>query len=207
MCDLAFVLAWLLVEAAIVVGPYLAGVPNLADTLTRYTVRPALLYYAAAAALMLVLRPAEWPADRGRGWLARWLWTAGWAAYVVHVVVAFALYHHGSHAEAMAHVEAASGWAEGIFVSHLFGLVWTLDVAWWWLRPIGHRRRSPWWDRCLHGFMAFIVFNATVVYETGLIRWCGAALFAGLAAVWLLRKVRFGVNSRKKEKEKELHWE
>jgi hypothetical protein len=31
--------------------------------------------------------------------------------------------------------------------------------------------------------MLFVIFNGTVVYEQGLIRWVGAAAFAELAAV------------------------
>jgi hypothetical protein len=155
------------------------------DDLTRNAVRVALLYYALAAGLMLLLRPDEWRAQRGR--VARWCWTLAWVSYLVHLAMAFHHYHHGSHAEAVAHVQQRSGFGPGIFLSHLFTLVWTLDVAWWWLWPARYARRPRWVDACLHGFMAFITFNATVVYETGLIRWAGLAMFAGLAALLALR--------------------
>ena len=42
-------------------------------------------------------------------------------------------------------------------------------------------------NRGLYGFMALRVFNATVVFEQGWIRWAGLAGFAGLAALWLGR--------------------
>jgi hypothetical protein len=35
--------------------------------------------------------------------------------------------------------------------------------------------------------MAFVVFNATVVYEAGFIRWAGLALAEVLARLWALR--------------------
>jgi hypothetical protein len=94
--------------------------------------------------------------------------------------------HHWSHAHAVQHTQERSGFGEGIYVSHFFSLVWTLDVLWWWLAPAGYARRSPWLDRPLHAFMAFIIFNGTVVFESGLIRWAGAGMFAvlGGAFVW-----------------------
>jgi hypothetical protein len=39
-------------------------------------------------------------------------------------------------------------------------------------------------DAVLHTFMLFIVFNGTVVYETGPIRWAGLTGFLLLAGVW-----------------------
>src|SRR5439155_22353494 len=126
--------------------------------LTRDTVRVSLAYYAAAAWLMLGLWPADWRAESSRGALARWCWTLAWAAYLVHLWVAFQIYHHGSHAEAVAHTEVRSGFGPGIYVSHLFTLLWTLDVAWWWLRPAAYAARPVWIDRLLQGFMVCIIF-------------------------------------------------
>jgi hypothetical protein len=137
---------------------------------------------------MLRLAPSERPAGRVR--LARWCWTLAWATYLIHLGMAFHHYHHWSHSDAVAHTEEASGFGPGIWFSHLFTLVWTADVAWWWLLPVRHAERSPWWDRLLHGYMVFIIFNATVVYEDGPIRWAGIVLFAVLAIVlasrWLV---------------------
>src|SRR5205823_583419 len=115
------------------------------------------------------------------GSLARLSWTLAWAAYVVHVVLAFHYFHGWSHAHAVEHVRSASGVGEGIYASHLFGLLWTADVAWWWLWPDSRARRPRRLDVFLHGFMLFMVFNATVVFEAGLGRWLGVALFVVLA--------------------------
>lgn len=168
----------------------LGGPDDRADALTRNTVRLALVGYAAATTGMLLLRPADWRAANGRGWLTRWCWTLAWASYLVHLAVAFLIYHHGSHAAAVAHTEQVSGWGDGIYISHFFTLVWSLDVLFWWLRPARYAARSAWIDRGLHGFMAFMVLNATVVYEPGFIRWTGLALFAWLGAVGLVRLSR-----------------
>jgi hypothetical protein len=153
-------------------------------------VRVALLYDAAAASLQWLLRPGDWVGPAPASQLARWCWTLAWLAYLIHLAMAFHHYHHWSHADAIAHTRAVSGFGEGIYFSHLFTLVWTADVAWWWLGPKDYARRPAWVGRTLHAFMAFIVFNATVVYEDGLIRWAGMALFAELAVLWGYHTVR-----------------
>jgi hypothetical protein len=179
-------LLWLALFAAALCLPGLAGTADPGDALTRNTVRVALVYYAAAAALMLRLQPAEWAANSWRGRLARCCWTLAWAAYVVHVALAFHYFDHWSHVHAVARTHQRTGFGEGIYVSHLFTLLWTADVVCWWLWPAGHADRPAWVHRGLHAFMAFVVFNATVVFEEGPIRWAGVLLFVGLAAVWLL---------------------
>jgi hypothetical protein len=95
-----------------------------------------------------------------------------------------------SHARAVERVERTTHFGPGIYVSHLFTLLWTLDVLYWWLCPQGYARRPAWVGALLHGFMAFIIFCATVVYETGPIRWAGLALLAGLGALLVRRRAR-----------------
>ena len=179
--------SWCALLAAVLAWPLLFPSADPGDDLTRNTVRVALAYYGAAAVLMLLLRPHEWAARSRRGELARWCWTLAWAAYLVHLAMAFHHYHGWSHVRAVEHVRQVSGVGEGIYASHLFTLLWSLDVAWWWLGPASYAARPPWLDRGLHGFMVFIIFNGTVVYEQGLIRWAGLALVEVLARLWLLR--------------------
>jgi hypothetical protein len=181
------VLLWCVLLLVILATPYLTASPSLGDDLTRNTVRLALCFYAAAATLLLLLCPEEWTATSRWGQLARLSWTLAWAAYLVHLAMAFHHYHRWSHADAMLHTREVSGIGEGIYVSHLFTLAWTADVVYWWLRPDSYARRSPWWGRLLHAFMAFIIFNGTVVYEQGPIRWAGVLLFTELAAVLAYR--------------------
>jgi hypothetical protein len=178
---------WLVLLAAILVTPSLTHSETAGDDLVRNTVRLALLYYAGAASLMLLLRQDEWAATSVRGSLARWCWTLAWAAFLIHVGMAFHHAHGWSHDHAVAHTRAVSGVGEGIYVSHLFSLAWTADVVYWWLRPARYEARPRWVGRLLHGFMVFMIFNATVVFETGWIRWAGAVMLAGLAGLWLWR--------------------
>jgi hypothetical protein len=181
--------AWALLLTGVLASPWLRASTNPGDDLTRYTIRLALAFYASAAGLMLFLRPSEWDGS-DRGGLARWCWSLAWAAYIVHLGMAFHFYHGWSHADAVRHTEEVSGFGPGIYVSHLFTLLWTLDVAWWWLRPHAYARRPVGIGWTLHAFMAFIAFNGTVVYETGPIRWAGALMFAVLSGLWLYTRAR-----------------
>jgi hypothetical protein len=173
---------------AVLTLPWICFSADVGDALTRFSVRLALVYYAAALTLMLLLQRAEWSAARGRGRLARWCWTWSCLTYAVHVTLAFHFYHHWSHADAVRHTFEVSGFGPGIYVSHLFTALWSSDVAAWWLAPAWYARRSVWIDRGLHAFMVFVVFNATIVYESGPIRWAGVALFGELALVWWYRQ-------------------
>lgn len=184
----ALILIWLAALAAVIVLPYLLGSPKLGDDLTRRTVWVALVFYGAAGWRMLGLRPSDWRAETDRGRLARWCWTLGLAAFVVHVGMAFHFFHHWSHAQAVERVHEQSGVGEGVFASYLFTAAWTADVAWWWLSPPTYAGRSPWTDRLLHGFMMFMVVMATVVYEDGPVRWFGLTLTAALALRVLLTR-------------------
>ena len=177
---------WAALLTLVLMLPALTASTTPGEDLTRHTVRLALLYYGGAAVLMLLLSRGEWAAE-GQGRLARCCWSLAWLAYVVHLGMAFHHYHHWSHAAAVRHVHERSGIGAGIYVSHAFTLLWTLDVAFWWLRPRRYAVRSPWIDWLLHGFMAFVVFNSTVVYEQGFVRWTGVALFAVLGTLWLRR--------------------
>ena len=185
--DWVMPLIWLLLLSATIASPYLTASKSLADDLTRYTVRLALVYYAIAATMMLLLTREDWTAATLAGRTARWCWTLAWGTYLVHLYMAFARYHHWSHADAVAHTQEVSGFGAGIWMSHLFTIVWSVDVASWWVKSERHAARSSWIDRFLHGFMCFIIFNATVIYEQGPIRWAGIILFTELAAVWLYR--------------------
>ncbi len=189
--DLLAVASWVLLLAAVLAAPcWLYDDPG--DALIRWTVRLALACWAVAVALLMYLEPGERRAESGRGRLARWFWTLAWATYLVHLAMAFHFYHHWSHADAVEHTERVSHFGPGIYVSHFFTLVWSLDVVFWWLRPGQYAARPAWLDGLLHGFMVFIVFNATVVYESGPIRWSGLAglTFLGLLGLARLRRGR-----------------
>jgi hypothetical protein len=158
------------------------------DTLTRNAVRLSLAWYAVALVLLMRLSPADWTTATAAGRGARWCWTWALACFWVHLAMAFHYYHHWSHADAFERTRRISGVGQGLYVSYLFTVLWTVDVLWWWIAPERYRARSPWIDRGLHVFMLFIVFNSTVVFESGLIRWAGLAMFGALVVAWLLAR-------------------
>jgi hypothetical protein len=173
--------------AAALLSPSWISTADPADLVTRQTARVAVLFWGIAAAAI---------AGRIRRRDARLAWTLGCIAYLVHVATAFDQVHRWSHAAAFEHVQSVSGFGPGIFVSYFFSLLWLIDVVWWWFDADGYEGRSKWLDRGLHGFMAFVVFNGTVVYETGFIRWAGLALFAILALLVVQNRLNIGRGER-----------
>lgn len=138
----------------------------------RLSIWIALVAWLAGPASALVgRRRARWQRA------ARWLWTVGCAAYLVHVAAAFQVVHGWSHAAAFAATArdtAAATSVEsgfGLWLNYLFTAVWVADAAsWWWLGVPAYRRRSRWLEVGVYGFMTFMAFNATVVFEDGWVR-------------------------------------
>src|SRR5262245_50800254 len=156
---------------------------DVGDLLTRWSVRLALALYV----LSLILRWAAGGSQR-LAW-ARLAWTAGFLAFLFHVVFAFQFYHHWSHVaayEATARqTEDVVGlaWGGGIYANYAFVVLWGADVCWWWYRPQSYLARSRGIEWAVQGFLAFIAFNATVVFGTGAIRWVGLIVSLLLPAV------------------------
>jgi hypothetical protein len=178
---------WALAHVACFLWPNLTDSPTLVDDLVRNPVRVALVGYALGAALILVSSATDWR-ERTRLWrLARAFWCLGFASFFIHVLAAFHHYHSWSHAEAVAHVESVSGLGQGLWFSYLFTVLWGLDVLTWLAWPGWYARRPRWIDVALQSYMAFITFNATVVYESGWIRWAGAVMFLVLGGLVVRR--------------------
>ena len=155
------------------------------EMLTRNTVRLALAWYLAALLLMTPKRSNDLIVASRLDRIARWCWSWGVICFLVHLGMAFHYYDHWSHAEAYERTRQASGVGEGLYVSYLFTVAWVVDAVYWWAAPQARATRRSWIDRMLHLLMLAIVFNAMVVFEAGLIRWAGLAMFTCLAAAWL----------------------
>lgn len=147
------------------------------DFITRRTAQVAVLFWGLAAAALLIDRRVD----------ARWLWTLGCLVYLLHVTAAFSYIHRWSHAAAFEHVDEVSGFGPGVFVSYGFSVLWIADACWWWADRPGYDSRPKWLDLGVHAFMAFVVFNGTVIYERGFIRWAGCAIFLGVALLLFCR--------------------
>jgi hypothetical protein len=150
------------------------------ELLTHWTVRVAMALYVASLATRL--RFPTW---------SRLAWTAGCLAYLLHVACAFEFFHHWSHGEAYTftakQTKAVVGldWGGGLYVNHAFTFVWLADVVWWWAGMESYCRRPRWIEWAVQGFMAFIAFNATVVFASGFSRWFGIAACVLFVAVWV----------------------
>ena len=120
------------------------------------------------------------------------MWTLGCAALLVHVISAFHVHYQWSHHIALG--ETARRTAEltgrntgaGLYLNYLFALLWAVDAAWWWrdLEIYGRRPRAV--VVALHGFMFFMVFNGTVVFASGPVRWLGVGITILLAGTLLV---------------------
>lgn len=159
------------------------------EILTRSTVLLALAGYFAGAGLDAAAPPNALTVG-GRGQLARAVWTLGCLLYLAHVVCAFAFYHDWSHAAAYRHTaertRAMFGWywGGGLYFNDGFTAVWLLDAAWWWLSPLRRASRPSWLTAAVHGFLWFMVANATIVFATGPASWFGVAGCGTLLVIW-----------------------
>ncbi|MBG85388.1 MAG: hypothetical protein CMO80_00605 [Verrucomicrobiales bacterium] len=151
---------------------------------TRFTIWIALACWLAF--MHLTYRGREASPNLMRIW-----WSVGCLAYVAHVIAAFQFHHAWSHSAAF---EATAIQTEevvgrrvglGIYVNYAFTLIWIGDVVWWWVNPNHHQARATWVGPTWHGFFCFIVFNATVVFEDGPVRWLGAAGCFWIVLLWI----------------------
>jgi hypothetical protein len=163
---------------------------TVGELLTRWTIRVALALYVTG----IVLRVR---AGGRRSWLvpARLTWAAGCAFFFGHIACAFQFFHAWSHrtayeATARQTAEAVGlAWGGGLYVNYAFAGVWAADACWWLSWPERYQARSHVIEGIVQGFLAFVAFNATVVFGAGAIRWTGLATALLLAALlWQARR-------------------
>ena len=100
---------------------------------------------------------------------------------MIHIVGSYGVVHDWSHAaaieatrqESLAVTGIAAGW--GIYANFLFAGTW-LVYSLWMLVANGRKRI----DRLILRFTGAIIFFATVVFESGVVRWLALLAFAGL---------------------------
>ena len=125
--------------------------------------------------------------------VARLAWTTGCIALIAHFICAFHFYHHWSHLLAYRDTARQTNevvginWGGGLFINYLVLGLWIIDVGWWWLSGIDSYRNRNWlWVIVWHAFLIFIIFNATVVFKDGLVRWVGLVMSLFLLVSWVL---------------------
>ncbi|MDB5390062.1 MAG: hypothetical protein JWM11_5708 [Planctomycetaceae bacterium] len=149
--------------------------------IARWTAWPSLLCYALAVGMRIGPRPGDWKA-----WSER-IWLTGWLMLVFHIFVAMGAVHHWSLAEATRHTatqtQAAVGlnWGGGVWFNFATVAVWA-----WTLLPSRKRTLNPSRLNSLaQWYLAFMMFNATVVFGTRVAQTAGAVICAGLLARYL----------------------
>lgn len=153
--------------------------------MTWATIWVALGGYAIGAASTVLARSRS-------GWdaRARWGWTVGCIGLVSHVICAFNFYHEWSHESAYRETARQTAevvgldWGGGLLINYAFVLAWLLEVAWWWRGGNDYWRRPRLFEIVWQGFFIFMIFNATVVFKTGPLRWVGLTLCVALAILW-----------------------
>src|SRR5947209_4458420 len=129
-----------------------------------------------------------WMKERDRA--ARLAWTIACAFYLAHVVTAFQIQHHWSHAaayEATAWQTAdvfGIDWGGGLYFNYSFTAIWIADAIWWWRAGLdGYRSRPKWISQTVDWFFAFMFFNAAIVFGSPFMRWFGVASIVVLIVI------------------------
>jgi hypothetical protein len=154
------------------------------ELLTRSTIWISIVAYTVGCIVFATTRHMSW---------VRLAWTIGCVSLLAHFAVAFHFYHAWSHESAFLDTARQTvevfgiNWGGGLFINYAVALVWFGDVAWWWGAGVNSYRQRPWWLTMLsHGFLIFIIFNATVVFKGGLTRWVGVVVCLSLCLSWFL---------------------
>lgn len=155
--------------------------------LTRWCIWISLTGYTLSVGVSLLSRSAGSKANQR----ARLAWTLGCLFLWLHVAAAFHAVHGWSHAAALEQTaretEAVTGVRSGagIYFNYVTMFLWALDALWWWAAPVSYAGRSLIIGAGVQGWLAFMIINATVVFESGPIRWIALAatgVLAGLLA-------------------------
>lgn len=123
-------------------------------------------------------------------WYRR-LWPAACAAYLLHVVAAFSLYHGWSHTHAVTHVAQRTyevtgwRWGGGLYVNYLFTALWVSDALVITMGPALHSRRPRWLDRLWLMATLFMFVQGLIVFADGPSRVLGMAGLAACIIAWL----------------------
>ncbi|HEX5731943.1 MAG TPA: hypothetical protein VF131_03830 [Blastocatellia bacterium] len=152
---------------------------------TRFTIWVTLAGYSVGVALFALSRK-----NRRRERAARLVWTIACISLLAHVACAFYFYHDWSHDSAYRETARQTAevvglnWGGGLYINYALMACWVADVAWWWRGLDLYRRRPVALVALWQGFLIFMFFNATVVFETGALRFIGLFLCLALCLLW-----------------------
>lgn len=164
---------------------------TIGELITRATVWLALAGYASTVVLLLF-------AHGRRSWhaAARIFWTVACAGLLAHILSAYHFFHNWSHKSAYLETARQTSevygyyWGGGLYINFLLMIGWIVDVIWWWRGIEKYRNRPAIVTITWHAFLYFIFFNATIVFEGGILRWAGLLFTAAIASVFLYRMIK-----------------
>ena len=148
--------------------------PDTGEYLILWTARASVACYVAALWCWLFAgvrqrrsdSAAVGPADR----VYILFWSGAWLLCVLHVVCAFQFRHHWVHSAALQHTAEMTervvgiNWGGGLYINYVFLICWGVSSVRS-LRILGHPSlRRPVFETYMHGFAAFMMFNATAVF-------------------------------------------
>ena len=122
------------------------------------------------------------------------LWMLGFTAFIIHFISAFHFKYEWSHAKALELTTIQTfktvgvSTSLGLYFNYLFTLVWLIDLSWAQLAKRSHKDRPVWINHAIHCFMAFMWFNATVIFGSVLGKLLGATAFFMLGILSIYRK-------------------
>ena len=157
------------------------------EALTRITIWITFLGYTCGSVIFALSR-----GRRSFDAVTRIVWTVAVIGLIAHFICAFQYYHSWSHTHA--YIETARqtdevfrvNWGGGLFINYALLALWTIDVGWWWLSGLDtYRQRSRASLLAWHSFLIFIIFNATVIFKTGAVRWIGLVITLCLVIAWV----------------------
>lgn len=155
--------------------------------LTRSTIWITIVSYALGVGLFALPERISW-----RDSATRALWTTAAVALTAHFAFAFEFYHGWSHGAAYRDTARQTAevvgleWGGGLFINYALLVAWIADIGWWWRSGVSsYRERSMLLLSSWHAFLILIIFNATVVFEEGFVRWLGLTLSIGLCFAWI----------------------
>ena len=161
---------------------------NWPDFLTRSTIWISIVAYTVGCVVFAIAR--------GRAEFDRWTriaWTIGCASLLAHFICAFHFFHAWSQTSAYNDTARQTAevfginWGGGLYINYAVAILWIADLVWWWFAGLTSYRRRPWLLTMIwHGFLVFIVFNATVVFTHGLTRVIGIIVSFCLCLCWVV---------------------
>jgi len=147
--------------------------------IARWSAWPSLLCYTVAIGLRIGSRPADWKV------ISQKIWATGWILLVLHVLIAMSTVHHWSVSEAYTHTArqtfAAVGWdwGGGVYLNFATVGIWGWTVLA--MSANATSKRAIPVEPIAQWYLAFMMFNATVVFGSRPAQVVGVLMCIGLA--------------------------